>query len=219
MDLEHPLQRLEGRTIGPFRLHLTRLEATSKSGWKRFELRLIDGVPCDPPVVAGLHSMGGRGVAPWIEVMSYRPEVICGDNAVSLATDHLDVTLFRALADLIPPGGHIMVWCEGPAHKPTYLGLARGVPPAATPLGALLLQAGFPKIKFFDLAEGGWEGEQKLWAEKPLDRSTDLGWQTETVQALKDFLARADAAAAVYRQLAEEGLAQLRAASPEQAPA
>src|SRR5690606_16294813 len=71
----------------------------------------------------------------------------------------------------------------------------RGVPPAATALGRLLLDAGLPRVKFFALPEGGWEGQKKLWAEKPPDDVTARVWAEETARQLRAFLDRAAAEA------------------------
>ena len=60
---------------------------------------------------------------------------------------------------------------------------------SATPLGWVLFQIGFRKVKFFYLAEGGWEGQQKLWAEKPLDEEMKRQWEADTARDLRNFLA------------------------------
>lgn len=138
-------------------------------------------------MVVGIYSAGGRGVTPWIEILDYQPRAQQGDRILDLTID-LAVELFRRLAGLLPPGGHIMLGCEGPTHVETYTALLKGVPPVATPLGFTLFRAGFPQIKFFGLPEGGWEGQQKLWAENPLDAETARRWQNATAQELRQFL-------------------------------
>src|SRR5690606_5115009 len=133
-------------------------------------------------VARGLHSAGGRWVSPWIELIDYRPQIECAGRAAELAEAKADRALFRLLAGLLPPGAHLMLGCEGPAHRSDYLALSRGVPPAATTLGRLMLDAGFPRVKFFDLPEGGWEGQKKLWAEKPPDALTARAWAEDTAR-------------------------------------
>jgi len=194
----HPLEKLDGRRLGPHRLRLAEVRPGEKSGWTRFELVVSDEKgEFAPPVVEGVYSAGGRGVLPWIEVLAYEPRLRRGEETLDLATRGLDRELFTALAELIPPGGHLMVGCETPPHQETYQVLLKGVPPAATPLGAVLFACGFRKVKFFYLAEGGWEGQQKLWAEKPLDEKMRREWEAATADQLRKFLAApADAPAA-----------------------
>lgn len=189
MDSAHPLQQLDGRPLGLGVLHLARLAPTAKSGWREFDLVLsVAQHACSPPVVRGVYSAGGKWVTPWIEIVDYRPSVGCGEGVVDLAQQRAQVPLFRLLADLLPVGAHLMLGCESPSHGDTYLALCRGVPPVATPLGQVLLEAGFPRVKFFDLPEGGKEGQKKLWAEKPLDDRTAAAWAELTRTQLRTFL-------------------------------
>ena len=211
MASKPPLEKLDGRRLGPSRLHLARVRPGEKSGWTRFEL-VVSEEKGDfaPPVVEGVYSAGGRGVLPWVEVLAYEPRLRRGEETLELGASGLDRELFTALGELIPPGGHLMVGCETPPHHDTYQALMKGVPPVATPLGAVLFACGFRKVKFFYLAEGGWEGQQKLWAEKPLDDRMRRDWEAATAGELTRFLAApADAPAAQSRippaqQLLEE---------------
>lgn len=199
---EHPLGRLAGRRLGDYKLRVARFEPGEKSGWTRFHL-VLSGEQGDatPPVVEGIYSAGGRGVLPWIEVLAYQPQVTLADKTLDLEAAGWDAILFAALNELIPPGGHLMVGCETPPHQETYQALMKRVPPAATPLGSVLFRAGFRKVKFFYLAEGGWEGQQKLWGEKPLDDDMRRGWEAATARELKEFLAAPSQAPAAIRCL------------------
>jgi hypothetical protein len=203
---QHPLRRLEGRRLSSYTLRVARLVPAEKSGWVRFHLVVVGAEgEFAPPVVEGIYSAGGRGVLPWIEALAYQPQVRCGEKTLELAAHGRDLALFSALGELIPPGGHIMVGCETPPHHETYQALLKGVPPAATALGAALLRAGFRKVKFFYLAEGGWEGQQKLWAEKPLHEEMRREWDAATARDLRRFLstpAEAPAAAACVSRAA-----------------
>lgn len=198
MASHSPLQNLDGRKLGVHWLRLAAVRAGEKSGWTRFDLVVSEEKgEFAPPVVEGVYSAGGRGVLPWIELLAYEPRLRRGSETFDLAAGGLDRELFTAIAELIPPGGHLMVGCETPPHHDTYQALLKGVPPAATPLGAALFAAGFRKVKFFYLAEGGWEGQQKLWAEKPLDEKMRRDWEGATADQLRQFLAApADHAAA-----------------------
>lgn len=194
------MRRLDGRRLGPHTLRVTRVQPGEKSGWTRFHLLLSGGAgDFAPPVVEAIYSAGGRGVLPWIEVLAYQPLLQRPGETVDLSTHGWDVELFSSLGELVPPGGHLMVGCETPPHQETYQALLKGVPPAATPLGAVLFQAGFRKVKFFYLAEGGWEGQQKLWGEKPLDEEMKRQWDSATARDLKSFLAAPGADPAATR--------------------
>jgi hypothetical protein len=97
-------------------------------------------------------------VPPWIEA------------SIPADDERLATELVAALADLLPPGGRLMVVYR---NDETERGLKRGVPPAATPLGHALLLAGCTWFKDWYFAEGGREGETKLQANKAL--TPDLG--------------------------------------------
>lgn len=201
-ESEHPLHRLDGRRLGPHRLRLDRVRPAEKSGWTRFDL-VLAGKKSDfaPPVVEGLYSAGGRGVLPWIEVLAYEPTLRRGEETLELPALGWEQPLFAALGELIPPGGHLMVGCETSPHQETYQALLKGVPPVATPLGFVLFQSGFRKVKFFYLAEGGWEGQQKLWAEKPLNDAMHREWEAATARELRSFLSAPSEAAPARRCL------------------
>lgn len=186
----HVLSGLHGAPLGEYRLQLDPLKRERKSGWVRFRVRLTDArSAATGPVLEGVYSRGGRGALPWIELLHYAPRIAAdGDDVLDLGETGLDLPLFRTLNDLLPPGGHAMVGCEGADHQDTYRPLLKGVPPAATPLGALLFEAGFRKVKFFYLAEGGWEGQQKVWGEKPLHEEMRREWDRATARELERYL-------------------------------
>jgi hypothetical protein len=93
-------------------------------------------------------------VRPWIEASIEREqEQFLGE-------------LVGALASLLPPGGYLMV---GYGDDETERGLKRGFPPAATPVGKALLDAGCTWFKDWYYPEGGLEGGFKLQGNKPAD--------------------------------------------------
>ena len=189
IDLEAPFDRMDGRALGPWTLRITDWRRETESGWRRFHLALVDEAVVFPTsLMEGVYSFGGRGVEPWIEVLAYRPRLEAEGRTADLTENGLETDLFVNLGQLIPPGGHLMVGCENEPQRDTYQALRVGVPPAATPLGSVLYHAGFPRIRFFDLAEGGWEGQQKLWAERPLDAAMDRDWRRGTLDTLRRFV-------------------------------
>lgn len=190
------LASLDGRRLGANTLRLVDVRPGAKSGWLAFRLRLASGNAWyEPAVLEGIFSAGGRGVAPWIEITDYQPRVrSAGPDAAEhdLARHGLERQLFGYLGELISPGGHLMLACEGPAHETTYRLLMRRVPPPVTPLGRLLFDVGFRSVRFFYLAEGGWEGQQKLWAEKALTPETLRRWDETVAREILQFLAEAE---------------------------
>ena len=146
----------------------------------------------DRPAIR-LKYFGGRrsaGVGPWIEASVAND----GDEAYR-------AELVAALAGLLPPGGYLMI---GYGDDETERGLKRRFPPAVTPLGKALLDAGCTWFKDWYYPEGWMEGGMKLQGNKPISeeaRETSLAsvraeveeWlQTDgTGPADDDVLARA----------------------------
>ena len=185
-----PLAALDGKPLGVYSLRLADARPGSKSGWRSFRLLLASSdATFSAPLIDGVFSTGGRGVAPWIEVIEYHPRVKTSQTELDLPAEALDLDLFGYLSGLIPSGGHLMLACESPEHEATYRLLMRRVPPVLTPLGRLLFDCGFHSVRFFYLAEGGWEGPQKLWAEKALDPETARRGDETTARDVLRFLA------------------------------
>jgi hypothetical protein len=104
-----------------------------------------------------LKYFGGRrsaGVLPWIEASLARD-----------ADEAYRAELVGALAGLLPPGGYLMV---GYGDDETERGLKRRFPPAVTPLGKALLDAGCTWFKDWYYPEGWMEGGMKLQGNKPM---------------------------------------------------
>ena len=104
------------------------------------------------------------GVLPWIEASLARD-----------ADEAYQGELVAALAELLPPGGYLMV---GYGDDETERGLKRRFPPAVTPLGKALLDAGCTWFKDWYYPEGWMEGGMKLQGTKPVStesRAQGLG--------------------------------------------
>ncbi len=175
-------------------LSLEEIKPLRLSGWRGFKLHLRnqDGHLSLEPVIKGIYSRGGKdGVKPWMD-LDYREEVEFEreGNSLSLTEAELDHKLFKALGDIIPPGGHLMVSYEGRdrIHTETIRLLNLGVPPAITPLGDLIFKAGFRWIKNWYLAEGGFEGPRKLWGEKAPDEHWEKIFLERTKQQVSLFV-------------------------------
>ncbi|GBD11154.1 hypothetical protein HRbin23_00806 [bacterium HR23] len=121
-----------------------------------------------PAVVEGLHHRGPYPATCWVEVMALPPEVQTPSHRLALEGEAL-VEVFRLLGRLLPPGGHMMVEYEAPHRQATRRALERGAPPEETPLGRLLVRAGFTGgFRDWYFAEGWTEGPRKLQAFLPL---------------------------------------------------
>ena len=88
----------------------------------------------------------------------------------------------------------------------TERALRRKVPPAATPLGLVLLRSGCRWMKDWYFAEGGREGHAKLQGEVPLNREHRARAEASLRAELTRFLA-AGRGAARDRRSAREALA------------
>jgi hypothetical protein len=188
----HPLQRLEGRLLGEYRLHLQRLKPLRLSGWRGFSLALKDrkGTLAQPSVVEGIYSAGGKdAVRPWMDIAVTDVVEFGSGRRLDLRESGLIQGLFQSLSPLIPPGGHLMVSYEDadPLHRETDRALSAGVPPVLTPLGFLLFMSGFRLVKNWYLSEGGHEGPRKLWGEKPPNNVWSVVWDEDTAKQLVSF--------------------------------
>ena len=191
---DHPLGRLQGRVLGPARL-VVLLGPKNAFGASYFQafLRLADGRLSSEPLLLGLHNSGRYPAYNWIDVIRYESSVAFeGGERLDLTARGLDRRLFRLLAQLIPPGGHLMVEYESEGQRPSARMLALGVPPVATPLGYLLFLSGCgASFRDWYISEGGREGPRKLQGFKPLD-DEDAGRKASSLaEELRQFLARA----------------------------
>lgn len=177
------LSDLEGKRLGGYRFHIQGIRRGRSRRETNFEIYLVDndGNRTKTPVIIGLYNEGdGKWVRPWMEI-DYRP-------TKRIEEEGLESGLFKILSGLLPPGGILMVRYLD--HKLTKEGLAIGIPPAATPLGYLLWEAGFCWFKDWYFPEGWKEGEPKLQGTKPLNEKIKKLRVKETIREIKDFIGR-----------------------------
>lgn len=151
------IERLAGRTTSRGALRVASLRAGRFPEERDAVIAAGDGVT---PAIR-LKYFAGRpsaGVPPWIEA------AVAGDDERYLRE------LVAALADLLPPGGRLMV---AYGDDETERGLKRRFPPAVTPIGKALLDAGCTWFKDWYFPEGWLEGGFKLQGNKPV--SPDAG--------------------------------------------
>ena len=187
---EHPLGRLQGRSLGVGRL-VALLGPKSSAGARYFQLllRLPDG-RLSHAFLLGLHSSGPFPAYNWIDVARYDGVAsFVGGEDVALAGAP-ERRLFRLLGGLIPPGGHLMLEYESAHARSTERMLSLGLPPVATPLGYLMFQAGCgASFRDWYISEGGREGPRRLQGFKPLDAASAARKAAALARELRAFLA------------------------------
>jgi len=98
-EKEHPLGRLQGLPLGPYRL-LALLGPKNNVGARYLQLFLVDseGRMSEEPVAFGLHNSGPYPGYNWAEVIRYEPSPRFRGEAVDLRSAGLEEGLFQALA-------------------------------------------------------------------------------------------------------------------------
>lgn len=119
------------------------------------------------PAAHGLWFAGRAGIRPWADLVVSDPAIL------------------RDVATSLGPGASLMVAYEG---DETERALRRKVPPAATPIGLALLQAGCRWFKDWYYPEGGREGGTKLQGTLPLDDRRRHEAEAALVRELRAFL-------------------------------
>ncbi|MFP3880167.1 MAG: DUF1122 family protein [Dehalococcoidia bacterium] len=191
---EHVLGDLQGKTLEGNPL-IVMMGPKNRFGATYFQafLRNALGETSQKPVIKGLHSQGRYPAYNWIEVINLAPKLRFGSREeISLSIpSHTTVQLFRHLADLLPPGGHMMVEYDSPGQRDTARSLTLGIPPIATPLGYLLFLVGCGNgFRDWYFAEGGSEGPRKLQGHKALNSQHARIKAEETSRELTIFLDR-----------------------------
>lgn len=157
------------------------------AGEERVEIATDDG----REAARGLWFRGrpAQGLRPWADLVVTDPSIL------------------PEVARALGPGASVMVAYEG---DDTERALRRRVPPAATPLGLRLLEAGCRWFKDWYYPEGGREGGTKLQGTLPLDAAHRAEAERALISELEEFLARPDARPG-DREAARRALEILRA--------
>jgi hypothetical protein len=148
-----------------------------RSGRAAGEERVVIATDDGRPAAHGLWFGGNpaAGLHPWADLVVTEPAVL--------------PEVARALGE----GASLMVAYQA---DDTERALRRRVPPAATPLGLVMLRAGCRWFKDWYFPEGGREGGTKLQGTLPLDEQRRNQAEGELATELRTFLDRADAEAA-----------------------
>ena len=197
-DGEHPLDIVTGKHLGETTT-LVLLGPKNRFGARYFKIFLLDnrGQVSEPPVVVGLYSSGPYPSYNWMEVISLAEHVTFASPSegrgrmLDVRSIGLDMELLKRIADLIPPGGHIMIEYDSPEQQETARALDVGIPPAATPLGYLLYSIGCGMgFRNWYFAEGGSEGPRKLQGYKTLNEEHARERAHDLARELLTFLER-----------------------------
>jgi hypothetical protein len=174
---EHPLGALTGQRLGEATI-LVLLGPKNRFGATYFQVYLVyrNERLGEEPVAIGLHNSGPYPSYNWVEIISLAeqatfPSSVTDQGVVAdIRQTGLDREPLQSIADLIPPGGHIMIDYDSPQQRETARSLEAGIPPAATALGYLLYSVGCgASFRDWYFAEGGSEGPRKLQGYKPLN--------------------------------------------------
>lgn len=191
---QHPLGRLQGKGLDSYEL-VVLLGAKNKIGAFYFQvfLQKNSGEVSYQPAVVGLFNQGKYPSYNWIEIVSLSSRVNSGsgEQVLDISASGLVQQMLQYLADLIPPGGHMMVEYDSPEQQNTARSLALSIPPIATPLGYMLFLIGCGAgFKDWHFAEGGSEGPRKLQGHKALNKQHAQLKSKETIKELVAFLDR-----------------------------
>jgi len=188
MSKKDTVSSIEGKGLDGYTLQVSNVIPGRFAEETNFELYLKarNGEISENPV-ARCKYFSGRGefYRPWLEIYYY-DRLKFKSSEIDLSDGELDENLFKHLSDLLPHGSHIMVVYVN--HEETHRGLDLGIPAPATPIGYLLLRAGFTWFKNWYFAEGFWEGDVKLQGEKPLNDKKRKEHLLKIREELTEFL-------------------------------
>ena len=193
---------LQDLPLGPFTLQV-QFVSRRRVGHFDVDIFLKDNegkISCEP-IVTGIYSKGNPSnkIFGWLDI--HYIDLFAFDNGdvgVLSEQEGLAEGLFGMLGNCIPPGGMIMcsyitdmAWgVASPLHEVTRrcLGLnSLGIPPAATPIGRLLVAAGCSNIKgeVYDV-----QGSSRLAGEKALDGEYEKRFKQGLIKQLEGYLGR-----------------------------
>jgi hypothetical protein len=201
-DLRRTLQRIDGKKIGAFHIHL---KAQPKRRAGHFDVSLFfqdEGCRVDKlPVITGLFSKGNRsqGVFPWFDIHFLdRVDLAKGEPVRLSQKKGLVESLFRMVGETIPAGGMIFLsyltdraWdFQSPLHEVTRRAVSISslrIPAAALPLGRLLFLSGCHNIKsdVYDV-----QGSGRLAGEKAPTPPYEKIFLRRLVVQLEEYLSR-----------------------------
>ena len=123
---EHPLDVVSGQHLAETTT-LVILGPKNRFGARYFQIFLLGhrGQVGEPPVAIGLYSSGPHPSYNWVEIISLAEQVTFVSSAkgegriLDVRQTGLDRELLKRIADLIPPGGHMMIEYDSPEQRET----------------------------------------------------------------------------------------------------
>ncbi|MPZ98697.1 MAG: DUF1122 domain-containing protein [Dehalococcoidia bacterium] len=218
VEPEHPLSRLDGAEVGQGVTLEVELGSRNQVGARYFRafLRSDDLGRTTVPVVTGLANQGPYPAYNWVDVTDFEDHLPLDDGREVVVPEAIDLRIIGRLAELVPPGGHLMAEYDSPSRSSTARALAARVPPAATPLGAMLFAVSCGvAFKDWYISEGGREGPRKLQGFRALGEAHERQRAPEMLESLEAFMGRSKDLdwdlQARTRPLAEAAIMVLRA--------
>jgi hypothetical protein len=214
---DHPLAQLDGAEVGEGVWLGVELGPRNNVGSTYFRAYLESNElgRTAEPVLMGLQNTGRYPGQNWVEVTHFQGRLPLVDGREVEVPEGIDLQIVQALARLVPPGGHLMMEYDSAARRITAQALAARVPPAATPLGAMMFAAECG-VAFRDwyIPEGGREGPRKLQGFRALDEEHRRRRAPEMLAELEAFMERSKdldwLVQAKTRPLAEAAIEVLR---------
>ncbi len=190
---DHPMRPLEGAIVGNgVRLHVE-IGPKSKVGSDYYRITLVADLQgaADEAVCSGLINRGRYPGFNWVEVTDFLGRFPLAGSVVEVP-EGIDGAIVKALGQLVPVGGHLMMEYDSTHRAITAKALAQRVPPVATPLGGMMFAAGCGTW-FTDwyISEGGREGPRKLQGFRAVDAEHASRRGREMLEGLEAFLGRA----------------------------
>lgn len=198
------LASLQDRSLGPFALHIN-YQPRRRVGHFDLDIFLQDkkGKRSCEPLITGIYSKGNPSnmIFSWLDIHYLDWFAFDnGDNGVLSEIEDLSERLFEMLGSVIPAGGMVIcsyitdvAWgIKSPIHDITRqcLGLnSLKIPPAATPIGRLLVAAGCCNIKAgaYDV-----QGSSRLAGEKALNKEYEKRFKQRLIKQLEGYLGEAN---------------------------
>jgi hypothetical protein len=199
---EKALKFMHRKEIGPY---TTNLHIQPKRRVGHFDVSLFlkneDGKTSDRPLIEGIFSKGNPShyIQGWFDIhYSDRADFGDGNPVVLSRSGRCAEDVFEMIGGTIEPGGMIfvslitdMVWeIESELHRMTRDCLSTrslGIPPAATPLGRLLITGGCRNVKSqaFDV-----QGSSRIAGEKAPNADIERQFTQKLRTQLQEFLSR-----------------------------
>ena len=143
----------------------------------------------DTPVITATYGPKVSLESNWVEVLNYNRKAVFPSERIIEIPEVIEIAIFHQIASLVTSGGKLLIEYDSPDHRLTAEALSLGVPPAATPLGGIMLSAGCG-VKFInhDFAGGGRSGRRKLIGLRERGDQTDRMLSLSMIKELENFL-------------------------------